>query len=238
MARSGEMIAKKRTLTCMAVFIFVFAVLLCGMPRDAYGVSFSKDKTFGNVWTVAPTGDGIGRFEYITFDEVEDGATIKNLKSSNKKVATVSKGTDAIFIDYGSKTGSTTISCTVNGVKLKKVFRVKYVSPVKSFKVAGKTITSKFRKKNILRTGQTTVNKKATIVAKNGWTITEILNVKNFKRRTYTYKTGKKSVSLKIKTVAPSDGLRVTFKNTKTGVEQEIDYLRNYDGTGYSPVAG
>ena len=55
------MIAKKRTLTCMAVFIFVFAVLLCGMPRDAYGVSFSKDKTFGNVWTVAPTGDGIGR---------------------------------------------------------------------------------------------------------------------------------------------------------------------------------
>jgi hypothetical protein len=73
------MIAKKRTMTCMAVFVFVFAVLLCGMPRSAYAVSFSKDKTFGNDWTVAPTGDGIGQFEYITFDgvEVADGSMLQ-----------------------------------------------------------------------------------------------------------------------------------------------------------------
>lgn len=226
------MIMKKRTLAYVAAFVFVLVAMLGGMTRSAFAVTFSKDTE----WTGTPTGDGITRLKSISFDGVEGDVKITNLKSSNKKVATVSKGSSYLLISYGRKTGSTTISCKVNGVPLKKVFKVKYTSPVKTFKVNGKNIASKYRKKNILRVNQTLRNKKATITAKSGWVITKVENIKNSKWSTKNYKNGTKSVTVKIKTVMPSDGLRITFLNKKTGAEQEIDYLRDYAGTGYSPV--
>ena len=90
-------------------------------------------------WVVPPvTDDNYTGVAYMCIDAVEQGAKVKKLKSSNKKVATVKADSNGLVISYGLQTGSTTISCVVNGVKLSHKFTVKYVCPMSSFKVDGK----------------------------------------------------------------------------------------------------
>lgn len=114
---------------------------------------------------------------------MDGGAKIGKLKSANKKVATVEtdESKSVVFIYYGARTGSTTISGTIGGVKFSHKFTVKYICPVSVFKVNGKSALSTFKKKNIFITKKTIKNKKVTIKAKKGWVITEVTNTKNGK---------------------------------------------------------
>lgn len=176
-------------------------------------------------WTVAPVADDIEEgLELIHIPKVEDGAKIRKLKSSNEKVAFVKADTYGILIHYGLRTGSTTISGTIDGVKFSHKFTVKYICPVSAFKVNGKSVLSTFKKKNIFITRKTLKNKKVTIKAKKGWVITEVRNTKNTKKIK-----NKTSYTTKINTKYPYDGICVTLKNKKTGMKQTVTYRKYYD---------
>ena len=96
-----------------------------------------------------------------------------------------------------------------------------------SFKVDRKSVLSTLKKKNVFVTSQTLENKKVTIKAKKGWVITEVRNVKNMKSRTAKVR-NKTSYSTTITTKWPYDGIRVKFKNKKTGKEQTVTYRKMY----------
>lgn len=195
----------------------------------AYAETEVKFNDESNIsWVVSPVPDDNYTGEmYMYIDAVEEGEKVKKLKSSNKKVATVKAGSSGVAISYGLRTGSTMISCVVNGVKLSHKFTVKYVCPVSSFKVDGKSVLSTLKKKNVFVTSQTLENKKVTIKAKKGWVITEVRNVKNMKSRTAKVR-NKTSYSTTITTKWPYDGIRVKFKNKKTGKEQTVTYRKMY----------
>lgn len=180
-------------------------------------------------WTVAPVADDneTGQ-EDIYIPAVMDGAKIGKLKSSNKKVATVQADIAGILIKYGLRTGSTIISGTIDGVEFSHKFTVKYTCPVSAFKVNGKSALSTFKKKNVFVTRNTLKNKKVTIKAKKGWVITKVTNTKNWKGKTKKIK-NKTSYSTKISTRYPYDGISVTLKNKKTGMEQTVTYRKYYD---------
>ncbi|MEY8427359.1 hypothetical protein AALA00_06475 [Lachnospiraceae bacterium 46-15] len=191
---------------------------------------------YSDSWVVTPVqDDNYTGQAYMQIDAVEEGAKVKKLKSSNKKVATVKADSSGLVISYGLQTGSTTISCVVNGVKLSHKFTVKYICPLSGFKVDGKSVLSTLKKKNVFVTSQTLENKRVVIKAKKGWVITQVTNVKNSKSRTAAVK-NKTSYSTSITTKWPYDGIRVKLKNKKNGKEQIITYRKMYDSS-YS-VAG
>lgn len=181
-------------------------------------------------WVVAPVeDDNITAFQAIPI-AMPEGAKITNVKSSNKKVAKVEAENDYqyLWITYGHKCGSTTISCKVNGVTLSHKFTVKYTCPVTKFKVNGKSALKVFKKKNIFVTKKTLKNKKVSIKTKKGWVITKVDIIKKGNWKTKNVK-NKRSYSVKISTIMPYDGVMFTIKNTKTGTEQTLKYRKYYD---------
>lgn len=207
--------------------------------KSMKGVSWSTDdsESFDDMyhqliigsWTVVPVADdNITGEEWIYIPAVTNGAKVKKLKSSNKKVATVKADIGGISIRYGRRTGSTTISGTIDGVKFSHKFTVKYTCPVSTFKVNGKSALSTFKKKNVFVTKKTLKNKNVTIKAKKGWVITEVTNTKNWKGKIKKIK-NKTSYTTKISTKYPYDGISVTLKNKKTGTKQTVTYRKYYD---------
>lgn len=212
------------------VYAWTFRNSVVGYSYDNENPDAENEMIFGS-WTVAPTeDDNWEASELIDIPAVQNGAKVKKVKSSNKKVATAEADPYGIGlrITYGNRIGSTTISCTIGGKKLSHKFTVKYTCPVSAFKVNGKSALSTLKKKNVFVTKHTLKNKKVTIKAKKGWVITEVTNTKNFKSRTKKIK-NKTSYSTKISTRYPYDGIRVTLKNKKTKVEQTVTYRKRYD---------
>lgn len=216
----------------------VVAVLIAGFALSATAQNAYADIVFSdNIdWVVAPCEDDNITGTYpIDFMDSEtglyilDGLNITNVKSSNKKVAKIdSVDDDGIWLHYGMKTGSTTISFKVNGVPMSHKFTVKYTCPVKKFKVAGKSMLKTFKKKNLCVTKKTYKNKKAVIKAKKGWVITEANITKNGKYKHKNVK-NKTSFSAKITTKWPYDGISLKFVNKKTGEEQTLTFRKYYD---------
>lgn len=200
-----------------------------GSTDESESFDDAYSKLIVGSWTVAPVeDDNITGTESIYIPAVVKGAKVRKLKSSNKKVATVKADVGGLEITYGLRTGSTTISGTIDGKKFSHKFTVKYTCPVSTFKVNGKSALSTLKKKNVFVTKNTLKNKKVTIKAKKGWVITKVTNTKNFKSSTKKIK-NKTSYSTKISTKYPYDGIRVTLKNKKTKVEQTITYRKRYD---------
>lgn len=230
-----------RPTACAAVAAVVLAAIavLCFAPAKAYaGVVFASDTD----WVVAPNSDdNVHSGQFIDFEDSETGewltdVSVTNVKSSNKKVATASAGSGFIQVEYGIKTGKTTISCVVNGVPLSHTFTVKYTCPAKTFKVAGKSLMKKFKKKNLVIDKKSVKKKKVVVKAKKDWVITKADIASKAKYKTKEF-AGKKKYSVKITTKLPYDGICLTFKNTKTGEEQTMTYRKGYDSQ-YTPVAG
>ena len=101
--------------------------------------------------------------EVSPYSLVYDVAQIKNLKSSNPRVATVSAKfySEVYLIIKPIKTGTTTISCTVNGKNLKyKLTVCKYVNPFKKLMLGDRNYASSFNQKE--------TSKKSKIRAANG----------------------------------------------------------------------
>ncbi len=108
--------------------------------------------------------------------------TVKNLKSSDTSIATVTtKKIDNVTYIYAKakRAGTTTVSYKCNGQKYKiKVTVRKYVNPVKSIKIGSKTIksskfanTANYTLKYSKFKNQTS---KVTINLKSGWTLDPI----------------------------------------------------------------
>ncbi len=104
---------------------------------------------------------------------------IENLKSSNPKVATVSAKfySEVYLIIKPIKTGTTTISCTVNGKNLKyKLTVCKYVNPFKKLMLGDRNYASSFNQKETSKKiknpgGQRTLN----VTPKKSWKLTKIV---------------------------------------------------------------
>lgn len=226
-----------RQLRKRALSLLILCSLACISPWQTNTVQAESDVKFNDQisgsWVVSPVqDDNYTGLNTRFIDAVSDGAKVKSVKSSNKKVATAKASPYGLEITYGTRTGSTTISCKVNGVKLSHKFTVKYTCPVSAFKVNGKSELSTFKKKNVFVTKKTLKNKKVTVKAKKGWVITEVTNTKNGKGKMKAIK-NKTSYSAKITTNWPYDGICIKFKNKKTGMEQTVTYRKRYD-SGYS----
>lgn len=99
---------------------------------------------------------------------ISEKSKFTSLKSSRKSVATVvrkkTSGKYSLYV-VPRKTGTTTISYKLNGVKhTQKVIVKKYVNPYKKVTINGKDITAQFKKSNAaLVSYQKYKNKKVTI---------------------------------------------------------------------------
>lgn len=223
---------KRQAVGCI-LGVFLICALAVISPLKAGTVHAELDERFSkfydNRWVVEPVDDdNYTGWTSIYIDAVMDGAEVTKVKSSNKKVAKVKADANGLEITYGVRTGSTTISCDVNGVKLSHKFTVKYTCPASVFKVNGKSALSVLKKKNVFVTKKALKNKKVKVKAKKGWVITEVTNTKKGKGKTKAVK-NKTSYSTRITTSRPYDGIRVKFKNKKTGEEQTMTYRKYYD---------
>lgn len=180
-----------------------------------------------NEWIATPTeGDYVFQLHWIDIDNL-NGAKIKSVKSSNPSVARAEADSDHINITSSYKTGKTTISCKVNGVKLSHTFKVKYICPVTKFKVNGKSALKVFNKKNVYETKKTLKNKPIQVTAKKGWKITEVHKLTNGRPATKVF-AGKKSWTGRVSTIKPNDGVTIVFVNSKTGAEQRIAFRKKW----------
>lgn len=117
--------------------------------------------------------------EVSPYSLVWDASQIKNLKSSNPRVATVSAKfySEVYLIIKPIKTGTTTISCTVNGKNLKyKLTVCKYANPFKKLMLGDQNYASSFNQKETSKKiknpgDQRTLN----ITLKKGWKLTKIV---------------------------------------------------------------
>lgn len=222
----------------MSIFVATLIVALgvaCALAlpaQKAYAEIFISDYYS---WVVSPVEDDniTGVFSVMFEDEngyllYDDDVKITNLRSSNKKVARVSKSY-GLTIEYGMTTGKSTISFKANGKQFKKVFQVKYTCPVKQFKVAGKSVLKTFMKKNIFVTKSTLKSKKVVVKTKKNWVITHVSLAKKGNYKDKDFKKGKTSYSAKISTPWPYDGITLKFKNKKTDEEQTLTYRKYYD---------
>ena len=230
----GITVGSKARLTIIAVVLAVAIAVIAGpLAGKAYAAAVSFEDTSSKTWVVAPVeADNISGSMPVSFMDEEGyyltDATVTNAKSSNKKVATVEVYGSTLWINYGAKTGKTTISCTVNGVAMSHVFQVKYTCPVKTFKVNGTSMLKQVKKKNYVTTKKTYKNKKVVVKTKKNWVITNAQLVKNGKYKDKTVK-NKKSYTAKITTKMPYDGITLTFKNTKTEEVQTVAFVKYYD---------
>lgn len=214
------------------------AVVLCLAFACSIGASkayaegpYSFDET--ESWVVSPPAGGYSSTASFAFYDADGwwayDVMATNVKSSNPKVAKASASYEGyVDIKYGQKTGSTIISCNVDGQILQHKFTVKYTCPVKKFKVGKVNALKTFKKKNTYVTKKTLKKKKMKVKTKKGWVITKV--VTEFKGRTKekTIK-NKTSLSMKVKITYPADRVAVTFKNKKSGEEQVLTFRKYWD---------
>ena len=218
----------------------VLALALCLVAGCLFGVSKAYAEgpySFNpsDSWTVSPPAGGYSNSAFMSFIDGDgfyalDDISITDVKSSNKKVAkaVVSDYGGNIEIKYGQKTGSTTISCKVNGQFLQHKFTVKYTCPVKKFKVGKVSALKTFKKKNTFVTKKTLGKKKMKVKAKKGWVITKAVTEVMGKLKEKTIK-NKTKLSMKVKIKYPGDRVAVTFKNKKSGEEQVLTFTKYWD---------
>ena len=185
-------------------------------------------------WTVAPPMGGYSNSVYFSIVDGDgfwaDDVSITDVKSSNKKVAKakVSEISSYVEVKYGQKTGSTIISCKVNGKTVQRKFTVKYTCPVKKFKVGKVNALKTFKKKNTFVTKKVLKKKKVKIKTKKGWVITQVSTQAGPKYKVKHVK-NKTSLSMKVPIKNPLDSVQVTFMNKKTGEEQYLSFQKYWD---------
>ena len=163
-----------------------------------------------------------------SFGSYKTNYKITNLKSSNKKVATVSKTYKDNFTKLNltmKKAGTTTISFNVKiGSKTHKyktkLTVTKYTPPLKSLKIGSTNLTSKTNKIDTINLGgKKTYKGKLNISLKKGW---EIYSINFFNTKgTMSKKKNKGSVTLK-----KGCDLFINCRNPKTR-QWETIHIRN-----------
>ena len=165
----------------------------------------------------------------ISLDGVTSESDISKLKSSNKKVVSLSTFTygDEVYIAIApKKAGTTTVTFEYEyGGKTNKgkvkVTVLKYENPFKSLKIGSKDYASMFKDRSMINTGKA-LKGKLTIKLKDGW---KLLNVCS-----YNYKNGEDFKSLAVNkkiTVAKGRRLDILVAD-QAGYEREF-YLEVRD---------
>lgn len=221
----------KRSLIHIALMI---SVLTLSLFATAITTMAAAKTTWEGIsqsdWIVSPTeSSSVEGNALIFFDALGDSIVVSNAKSSNKKVATVKANGDTLDISFGTRIGKTTITFKVNGVSYKHDFKVSYVCPVSQFKVGKLNCIKTFRKKNIYLTSKKIKNQKLTVKCKKNWVITHVQTTKNDRTKSVDVKNKKSYTLKKFSTLGIVDGVMITFKNTKTGMEQILSFSKKYD---------
>lgn len=223
---------KKATKRLLAVLLtFVMAVTLLAVPASGMNdVSAATEEVGINPYSTRIVSIVPGRYGpsgVISVTGTTKASDIKNLKSSNKdmKVSARAAASAYIHVEY-TKPGKTTITFTVKGKKIKTTFTVKkYSNPFKTFKVGGKSYTSKFNKAKTVHTNKKISKKTLKVTAKKGWVITQV-NVHNGygSNASKYYRVNKTSFSKKITLNRQYAEVVVQLKQKSTGL-YEYMYL-------------
>ena len=148
---------------------------------------------------------------------------ITKVSISNKKIATIEKrGNDSVSI-RPVKAGNATVKVTVKYGSTTKTLTsrltvYKYTNPLKSYKIAGKEIKTKFNKTSMIRSYTFKKNQTVTckVTPKSGWTVGSF---------SYYYGNGKSKRysgnSPKIK-MAGNGSIQINMVNNKTGLIENI----------------
>ncbi|MGX8688270.1 MAG: hypothetical protein ACSW8K_10790 [bacterium] len=221
----------KRLALLLAAICFLAALWMT--PGFAEGIQAATSKTvywnpnsvFSGTWK--PDDSVKEYYGVISIMGCTSKDQIKNLKSSDKSIASVTAHDGFILVKYGNKSGTVTISCRVRKVDLSHKFRIrKYTNPFSRFKLAGKGMKKKFDT-NV----QYTVKEKyyqniLNLKVKSGWKIqTVVVENGNAKKRTYNVNaaTFRKRVNMTSKKGAT---ITVTVKNTDKGIVETIKLIK------------
>ena len=140
----------------------------------------------------------------INLEGVKDVSAITKLKSSNPKVATLSKfeyeGTAYVAIEPKSP-GKTTVTFNLkhNGKTIKAKVAVtvlKYVNPFKSLKIGTKSCASLFKKTDMAHTYKT-LKGRITYKLKKGWKLRTVSSYNGSNGSDYKHLDPKKSIKVK-----------------------------------------
>lgn len=219
----------KRAIAFTLAAIMVLTTVLLLPQSAAEAQAASKKKAYINpysakVVTYKP-GDGVSTYStVISIVGCSKASEIKNLKSSSKAIKVTAKN-GYIRAEYGNKAAKATITCTVKGVKLKTTLTVKkYTNPCSTLKIGKTNFASKFKKTDLYRQSKAFKNQTLNIKAKSGWKITGVSVQNNNDYKSYTVNSSK--FSKKITLNKGYGTLRIYFKNTKSGLEECLVFIK------------
>jgi len=156
-------------LICMAASSVVVSAAPCVYANKLSLLYYPKEKSFNN-------------YDEICFLFCTKNTSVKNLKSSNAKIATAkwSKKSPEMVAFRTKGAGKVVVSGDLyEGKKLVKRFKIKltvhkYVNPLKSFKINGKENVKRFNKKDLIYHEAKVKNGekvKVSVKPKAGWKI-------------------------------------------------------------------
>ena len=215
-----------RKIRLASLMLAVIMVLTVIAPAPTVEAASKPSVAKSYTCTVQPSGaEGFWMDCYnIKVKNFPKGATIKSIKSSNKKVVSYYfvQGSNVWFCP--NKAGKTVISFKVvnkgKSTTLKtKVTVKKYQRPCSSFKVGSKEYASKFKKEAFYYGKKPLGKKKISVKAAKGWTVSSI-------SVSYGDNTAKKIRNKSYITFSANSGLDtqilVKFKNKKTKAYQMV----------------
>ncbi len=164
---------------------------------------------------------------YATIDIVncDKASQIKKLKSSNKNMKVEAKD-GYIKVYFGYKEGKTTITCTVNKVKLKTTLTVKkYSNPLKTFKIGKTNYTSKYKNIDDYRDNKSYKKQKMVIETNKNWVIRSVYVHSG--SSTQAYRPNGTKLSKKVTLKKNYDDVYIYLYNSKTKVSECLTYTKS-----------
>ncbi len=226
---------KKTIVRQFAMLMAAVCLLLAvwAAPGSAEGVQAATSKTvywnpnssFTATWK---PGDSVNEYySVISIMGCTSKDQIKDLKSSDKKIATVTAHDGFIMVKYGDKSGTVTISCRCRKVELSHKFKVrKYKNPFIRFKLAGKGMKNKFEKNS-----QYTVTRKyyeniLNLKVAKGWKILNVV-VENGNAKKKDYKVNSRTFRKKVNMTSKKGAtITITVQNADKGITETIKLVK------------
>lgn len=166
-----------------------------------------------------------GYYATISIMNCSKASQIKKLKSSNKKMKVEAKD-GYIKVYFGYKEGKTTITCTVNKVKLKTTLTVKkYSNPLKTFKIGKTNYTSKYKNIDDYRDNKSYKKQKMVIETNKNWVIRSVYVHSG--SSTQTYRPNGTKLSKKVTLKKNYDDVYIYLYNSKTKVSECLTYTKS-----------
>ena len=131
-----------------------------------------------------------------------------------------------IKVYFGYKEGKTTITCTVNKVKLKTTLTVKkYSNPLKTFKIGKTNYTSKYKNIDDYRDNKSYKKQKMVIETNKNWVIRSVYVHSG--SSTQTYRPNGTKLSKKVTLKKNYDDVYIYLYNSKTKVSECLTYTKS-----------